>query len=373
MLIDRYLIAEILRPAAMGIGLFLLIFVGFSLSKNLARAADGLLDPVTAVLLVGLVTLKAMEVILPTALFFSVLSVMGRLYQNGEIAVLNAAGVSNARLMSTIGGLALVAAVAAGILSIYGRPWAYSNIYRLEAEALSQLDGASLSAGQFISLESESYTFIADARSSEARIHQGVFLYRTHSIGDGAPVKELIRADQARLPRFDPQTPALMTFHDGYSYLLDPEAAGADVAVRFKEMEVVLSAIEEKRAEYKRKAQSTESLLDSGRPRDIAEVQWRLSNPLAAFLLTMLALPLARSRPRESHLRNNIMAFFVYLLLFGEVAVMRSLLEDEKIPARPGLWIAYLPPLVLLLLLVVPIRRWWARWCQRGDQGRGAH
>jgi len=373
MLIDRYLIAEILRPAALGIGLFLLIFVGFSLSKNLAKAADGLLDPVTAVLLVGLATLKAMEVILPTALFFSVLSVMGRLYQNGEIAVLNAAGVSNARLMGTIGALALLTAVVAGILSIHGRPWAYSNIYRLEAEAISQLDGASLSAGQFVSLESEGYTFIADSRSPEARTHQGVFLYRTHTNRAGERVKELIRADQAELPRFDPQTPALMTFHDGYSYLLDPKAEGADLAVRFREMEVILGAIEEKRDEYKRKAQSTGALLDSTRPKDIAEVQWRLSTPLAAFLLTMLALPLARSRPRESHLRNNIIAFFVYLLLFGEVAVMRSLLEDEKLPARPGLWIAYLPPLVLLLLLVTPFRQWRARWRQGGEQGRGEH
>lgn len=355
MLIDRYLVSEILRPLALGVGLFLLIYVGFSLSKNLSMAADGLIDTATALQLVGLSSLTTLEVILPTALFFSVLLVLGRLYQNGEIAALVSAGVSPLRLMRSVATAVLLAALLAGLLSIFGRPWAYDSIYRLEAQAISRLDAGELAAGQFVTLDVDGYMFIADARAEQEKLHRGVFLFRTHENDRGVVHKELIRADSARLPRFDPGREALLVFQDGYSYLLGPEGS-SDLSLRFREMSIVWGAAEQARQKYKSKAQPTAVLRNSDHPKDIAEYQWRLSTPLATFLLTMLAFPLARSRPRESRLRHNLVALLVYLLLFAGVSLVRTLVEQGTLPPMPGLWIAYLPPLLLLLALMAPER-----------------
>lgn len=355
MLIDRYLASEILRPLALGVGLFLLIYVGFSLSKNLSMAADGLIDTATALQLVGLSSLTTLEVILPTALFFSVLLVMGRLYQNGEIAALVSAGVSPLRLMRSVGTAVLLAALLAGLLSIFGRPWAYDSIYRLEAQAISRLDAGELAAGQFVSLDVDGYMFIADDRAEQENLHRGVFLFRTHENAQGVVHKELIRADSARLPRFDPGREAVLVFQDGYSYLLGPEGR-SDLSMRFGEMSIVWGAAEQARQKYKSKARPTAELRSSDQPKDVAEYQWRLSTPLATFLLTLLAFPLARSKPRESRLRPNLVALFIYLLLFAEVSMVRTLVEQATLPPVPGLWIAYVPPLLLLLALMAPER-----------------
>jgi len=353
MLIDRYIVREILRPVVLGVGLFLLIYTGFSLSKNLAMAADGLIDTVTALKLVALSSLTTLEVILPTSMFFSVLFVMGRLYQNGEMAVFASVGVSPLRLLVSVGIASFAIAVVVALLAIYGRPWAYDNIYRLEARALSQVDATNLAAGRFVSLDDNGYMFNAEERSEEEQLHRRVFLYQTHEDEQGRPYSELIRAESARLPRFDPGEEATLTFNNGYSYLLAPDG-DADWSMRFQEMSIVSSAAEQARQRYRNKAQPTFELARSDRPKDIAEYQWRLSTPLATFLLAMLALPLARSRPREPHMRGNAIALAIYLLMFAEITVVRTLVEQGRIAEDPGLWVAYLPPALLLVALMLP-------------------
>jgi len=356
MLIDRYIIREILRPVVMGVGLFLLIYTGFSLSKNLSMAADGLIDTATALKLVGLSSITTLEVILPTSMFFSVLFVMVRMYQNGEMTVLASVGISPQRLMVSVGTAALFIACVVAVLSVYGRPWAYDSIYRLETRAMSQVEGSDLAAGKFVTLDAEGYMFIADERSEADQLHRGVFLFQTHQDNNGAAYNELIRAETARLPRFDPGEEALLVFGNGYSYLLD-QGGQSDWAMRFQEMSIVWGAAERAREKIRNKAQSTAALMRSEDPKDIAEYQWRLSTPLATFLLAMLALPLARSKPRESRMRAYVIAIAVYVLLFGGIGVVRSFVEQTRLPEYPGLWIAYLPPAILLLFLMVRLTR----------------
>lgn len=353
MLIDRYIVREILRPVVLGVGLFLLIYTGFSLSKNLSLAADGLIDTFTALKLVGLSSLTTLEVILPTSMFFSVLFVMGRLYQNGEMAVFASVGVSPLRLMISVGIASLTVAVLVALLSVYGRPWAYDSIYRLEAQAISQVDASNVSAGRFVSLDDDGYMFIAEDYSEREQQHRHVFLFQRHQDEDGRLFNELIRADSARLPRLDPGEEAVVVFQDGHSYLLAPDG-DSDWAMKFGEMSIVWAAAEQAREKYRNKASPTAELALSSDPKDIAEYQWRLSTPLATFLLAMLALPLSRSRPRERHMRTNIIALAVYLLMFAEITVVRTLVEQGRIAEDPGMWLAYFPPAILLIALMLP-------------------
>jgi len=57
LIIDRHISLEILRPFAMGLGLLVLVFIGFSAAKQLSAAAAGQLEMLTAFKLVGLNTL----------------------------------------------------------------------------------------------------------------------------------------------------------------------------------------------------------------------------------------------------------------------------------------------------------------------------
>ena len=56
----------------------------------------------TAFKLIGLNTLITLEILLPSAFFFSVLAAIGRLYRDSEMSAFYAAGISRARILGAV-------------------------------------------------------------------------------------------------------------------------------------------------------------------------------------------------------------------------------------------------------------------------------
>ena len=130
-----------------------------------------------------------------------------------------------------------------------------------------------------------------------------------------------------------------------------------DITLEFKHMTVRLPN-EAAQERYRRKAETTINLAMSQDPKDVAEYQWRITTPLATVLLALIAVPLARSAPRESRSRNFFIALGVYVALFSMTSVLRTWIEQEKLGALPGLWTAYV---IEGLLLVVLVSQPWLR------------
>ncbi len=347
MIIDRHLSLEILRPFCMGLGLLVMIFVGFSAAQQLSAAAEGQLDMLTAFQLVGLSTLITLEILLPSALFFSVLAAIGKLYRDSEMSALYAAGVSRARVLEAVLKLALVIALVTGVISVLGRPWAYRTSYALEAQAAAEFDLKKMAAGEFVNVEGSDYTFIAGDVDLDAGLHKDVFLQKTY---DDAGRTDIVVAKSAAMPTLNPGQAMQATFYDGYNYLLD-NRNGQDITVEFGEMIVHLPN-EEAQERYRRKAATTLDLSRSDEAKDIAEYQWRITTPLATVLLALLAVPLARTAPRESRFRSMSTAIVAYVALFSLVSVVRTFMEQDKLGPMPGLWGAYAVQAVVLVLLV---------------------
>lgn len=348
MILDRHISSEILRPLVGGLGLLILVFIGFSAARQLSMAAAGQMDLLTAFKLIGLNTLITLEILLPSAFFFSVLSAIGRLYRDSEMNALYAAGVSRARILEAVLKLALVIALITGLISVLGRPWAFRTSYALESQAEARFDLKKMSAGEFVSMGDSDYTFIAQDVDLDSGLHQGVFLQRDYPEQGRS---EIIVAQRAAMPTLNPGQASQATFYDGYNYLLDNRRR-RDVTLRFGEMIVHLPN-EEAQARYRRKAESTFELSTSTDPKDQAEYQWRITTPLATVLLALIAVPLARTAPRESRFSNFALAILAYVALFSLVSVLRTLIEQDRLAAFPGLWIAYAVQALVLVLLVV--------------------
>lgn len=347
LIIDRHISREIIRPFCTGLGLLVLIFVGFSAARQLTLAASGQLDMLTAFKLVCLNTLITLEILLPSAFFFSVLAAIGRLYRDSEMSALYAAGVSRARILESVLKLALVIAVITGLMSTLARPWAFRTSYALESQAAAQFDLKQMSADEFVMMDGSDYTFIAQDIDLERGLHEGVFLQKDY---DAEARSEIIIAESAAMPALNPGQAAQATFYNGYNYLLD-NSGRKDVTLKFKELVVQLPN-EEAQEKYRRKAETTLNLSQSSNPKDVAEYQWRISTPLATILLALIAVPLARSAPRESRLRNVSIALLAYITLFSMVSVLRTFMEQGTLGAIPGLWTAYALQAGLLAVLV---------------------
>ena len=331
----------------LGTPVLVLIFMGYSAATLLNDAASGELHSELVLVLLSLNTLIALEVLLPTAMFFATVYGLTRLYRDSEMAALFALGIGELRVLRAVLIFSLAVATLAGAISIYGRPWAYNLSYTLEERAASDLNVDRLEDGHFHALGDGRLVLVADR--TDARRHRvyDVFVQRHYSES-----ARIIIAREADIPRWTPGEQRTITFFNGYAYWLDRHGS-LDRTLKFNELLFKLTPDDvEPVVRNKRKAQPTEILATSNEPKDIAEFQWRLSAPLTTVLLGILAVPLSRSVPRQGIYVRMIGAIGVYAVYFNLDAVARTWVENKVVGAMPGIWWAPILLLVLGLLLL---------------------
>jgi lipopolysaccharide export system permease protein len=356
--LSRHIAAEIIKPMILGITLLVVVFTGYSLAIKLSEAAQGEIPLSIVARLIGLNSLIAMEVLLPTALYLSIIAALSRLYRDSEMTAMNCAGFSEGRVIRTVLTLTVVIAVLVGAISLFARPWAYRQTYQMEADARTEFDIRKIEPGHFIEMQDARYVLFARDVDRENGILNEIFVQTDSGRQDNSKV-QVIYARQAFMPPAAPGASRSFEFRDGYSYILDTHGT-RDTTLKFKQLIIPLPGIEKDNS-YRRKAESTRNLSRSEATKDIAEYQWRLSTPLATLALALLAVPLSRSAPRQSRHSSFIVAIGVYTGLFILTSVARNWVADGEIPANPGIWWVYALPLLLFAALVLLPRWQWRR------------
>jgi lipopolysaccharide export system permease protein len=82
----------------------------------------------------------------------------------------------------------------------------------------------------------------------------------------------------------------------------------------------------------------TLSLIGSRDPKLVAELQWRLGLPVMTLVLTLLAVPLGRLRPRQGRYSHVWIAVLVFALYANLALAGRTWLSRGAIPQAFGLW-----------------------------------
>ena len=346
MIVDRYIGREIIRLFSLYLLILIIIYAGYSSAVLLTQSANGLIQSPAAVQLIALKTIVALEVLLPTAFYLAVISVMSRLYKDSEIYALHAAGISQLQIVGAVFKTVLIIAVVVGFLSLAGRPWAYQAIYRLESQAIAALDINNIKAGQFIELQTNQYILSArDVDLKKGRL-KDVFLQKEQ---DNQTM--VIFAEEAYFPAPVAGARRSAEFYNAHAYVLD-RFGKKNFTMHSNELQVLLQ-VDESSTSYKRKAESTGNLLHSDQPKDIAELQWRMSTSLATVLLALLGVPLSRVRPRQTRFYGFFSGILVYILLFSITGTVRTWVEQGYIDPVPGLWWAYTLPAGLLFVLLL--------------------
>ena len=84
-----------------------------------------------------------------------------------------------------------------------------------------------------------------------------------------------------------------------------------------------------------------------------AELFWRISVPISALVLTLLAVPLAYVNPRMGRSFNLVAAAFLYMLYSNCLNIVQSLIAQGRLE----LWAGLLLPHAIALLVVVVLFR----------------
>jgi lipopolysaccharide export system permease protein len=105
-------------------------------------------------------------------------------------------------------------------------------------------------------------------------------------------------------------------------------------------------------ADSVKRAASTTQLLASSDPVQRAELQWRLAAPLSVLVLVMLALPLARSSPREPRYARLLIALLAWVIYYNCLALGRTWLSQGRYSPLIGFWWVQLPAMLIALLML---------------------
>ena len=350
MILDRYIVREVLKPLGAVSGVLIGIFISYTWARYLADAVEGLVAPEIVWALVLLRAVIALEVLLPITLYLSVVLALGRLHTDHEMIALAASGVSPWRVVRTTFVLSLVVGTVVGTLSLYVRPWAYEQSYRLRAKASNEFDLARVDAGRFYRNQAGGYVIFVDRPGPVADTVQGVFVQRDD--GDRVQIISARQAHQVRDPQSDRR---VLVLEDGHEYRFGRTGreAGRDRVVTFGALHVSLGD-DATTLEYRRKAAATAWLAGSADRMDVAELQWRLFTPVSAVLLALLGVPLSHTAPRQGRQAKVMTAVLVYAAYYFVTVMAKTWMEQGRIAAVPGLWTIHVALAVVIAALLWP-------------------
>lgn len=347
MIFTRYLYREILGTAAALLLLVVLIYLSQRFIQFLGEANSGGLPMEFMFKLLALKLLWVLIILVPLAFFLAILLVLGRLHAENEMVAMYACGVGLPFLLQRILGLALGVALGMGILSFYLAPWSERQQENIRYEIRQLAEVAGLSAGRFQAFDGNQGVFYVESLDKTDMSMRNLFVALER------PDKTALVTANRAYQLFENQTEArYIVLFDGYRYDVKPGTA-ALTSTRFDHHAVLINPPNNRR-HYYYKAVETRQLWGAHEPGAVAELQLRLSAPLAVLLLAPLAVLMSHSSPRQSTYPRILSAVLLYFIYSNGLEIAQKWIEREYIPGWLGVWWLHL---LLLLLLLILFRR----------------
>jgi len=333
--------------------LFAILFVN-QVGTVLARAAQLQYQSGFVFELIALGAAQNVALLLPIGLLLGIVLAFGRLYHDSEMAAAQACGVGVGRVASAVWVLALPITALITLINFELAPRAAAAEAAMRDEALRASVTAPLAPGKFRSFAGGRIVVYARAADANGDL-TGVFVKRS----DG-PTLETTVARRAHYTRSSDGQSETITLYDGQRLDGIPGSTRYRI-MRFDQQMIPIRTPDSTAHSPRLDGMSTAQLLGSSDPKLRAELHWRLGLPVMTLVLTLLAVPLGRLRPRQGRYAHVWIAVLMFALYANLALAGRTWMAHGKSPAALGLW--WVHGLFLLaaiggLMLPKLARRW---------------
>lgn len=349
MIADAYISKQIAKFSIIILAVATSLFFFYTLAIIANETVVGNLSPNTVFTLATLRILIALPFLMQTAYYFGIVATLTQLQQTSEILAMHCLGWSEWRLAKPTLIIGTILMLLTACTTIWLRPWAYGALYTVEKQAITGSNVNHISIGKFINLNKEWVLNIVDTDKQTGDLID-VFIHSRPK--DDEDEEIVVLAQRGKLSKPTAEDSYNLRLRNGQVHQLNNES-GNYRQHNFDELHFVI----EERSIFRtgqRRARSTWALAQSSNHKIEAEFQWRISFPLATLLLSAIAVPVSRMRPRQASYRQWLLAIAIYTGVFYGSSVITNWVENAVINPLPGVWTLWL---ILALMAVIFYRR----------------
>ncbi|MCK5188827.1 MAG: LPS export ABC transporter permease LptF [Methylococcales bacterium] len=353
------IIKDLTKTLLAVLSVIVVIIVSRKFIKVLAKAIEGNISNETVLSILGLNTVVAIGAFLPAAIFMEILMVLGRMYRDHEMVAVSSAGGGVGVIYRAVFLMVFPLGILASGLSMVATPWAEASMRELMHEDKKVADIRGIAAGRFSEYSQGDLVFYTEDIDADKRMHN-VFVQNREGNKLG-----IVSAKYGWIKYLQGGLYLVLEKGERIQGVPGEKMFGIEkfdeYAIRIEKKTKILH--------QKRDAMASSELWSSEKVEDIAEIQQRLSVPLAVIFLSFLAVPLAKLSPRGGVYGSLIIAFGIYFVYGNLRRISHSWVVNETIPVSLGYFWLYL--LLLLLGVILLVRLYGIEWIIMKIKQRG--
>jgi lipopolysaccharide export system permease protein len=343
-IIDKYVAWEILTAFLAVIFVLLIIVLGTEVVHLLSWVTQGII-PFGAFLPYLVNSLFEFTVnLIPLSLLMGILLALGRLYHDSEMTAFTSAGIGPMQMYRPVMLVAIPITVLLAILLLHVQPKIAQQRALLAAEVRSQMQVDSLLVGQFNYASRGGGVLFLESKNEQSKQIENVFFQQQR---DGRDNVDLAASTGNY---YDDEGRRYMMMYNGTHYMGNAGSADFKI-IKYKNYGVYIDR-KPVQAYMSEDTKSVSELWSSQRPADQAELQWRLTIPVATIIVAFMALPLSHTNPRSGRYAKLALALILYLVYSNLINLSDAWIAQQIVPVWIGTWWVHIIAIIITLLLL---------------------
>ena len=295
----------------------LTIVLTMMLIRTLGMAAGGTVAPQDVVLLLGYTALGHLPTMLALSLFIAVVTALGRMYRDSEMAIWFASGIPITRFVRPVLRMGWPVLLVVALLVLFVWPWGNKQSTDLRDRYQQRSDLSRVSPGVFQTSRDGKRVFFIERDSPDAANARNVFI-----LSNNGTREAVTSARGGHLENVDDDR--WLVLERGQRNEAD-SANGEKMLSSFDSYRVLAGERALRRAEERPpKAMRTIDLLRQPTLRNQGELVWRIGLLCGAANLLLLAIGLAATNPRRASNWNLLLALLAFVVYYNFINLSQA-------------------------------------------------
>ena len=348
-ILAKYLIRNVLMMTAAVFLVIGLVIFGNQLVLVIKESLEEGIPIADLLPLVSFKMIRDIPLILSLSLFLAIIIAISKSYKDSEAVVMNSLGIGDKHLMVFIQPVVIMIFIFILFLTTVAVPWSKQQRSMIMDRSENASEFSFIKEGKFQEFKEGELVFYASkvkgVEGGSTQDMEEIFIY---TLVDNQPIITL--AAQAQKYTNEKTKSVYLRLKDGTRYHGFPSTANKKI-LNFDQYDLQIIDGQKRHninTVIKTESKPTSALLFSSNISEIAEWQWRISQPISVFILSIFAILLGKTSPRGGKNLGVLVGVLVFIVYNNALLMAKSSLERGEIAAWIGLWWVH-----LLVLFVI--------------------